>query len=459
MALAKLKGVKVDYFKMLFITFTFSALSPEYIAPLFLAGTLLYTLATKKAQKLSLSSFTVGYAFLLFIAWMVVGAFYANSIISALVSLLLWLFMLSGMWLCTTLVDSEEKLEKVIYGGSIAAGVNGFIAVIQAIARYIFGEKAATIINPIWRIIDILFEKFVSVLPAIIQDRLPRKAFRIYDDRSCGTFSNPLFLATFLVAMLSFSFYCFLNAKTKKQKIISLVCIAFNLAGIVTTLSRGPYIVTVSILLLLLVYGGKKAKKVLGISALSAGTILILFKNTIVTRLLTLGSTTDRSINTRKRIYAAISEKIPQKFTFGYGTGFDSVRSILHNEYNIKQPHAHNIIFEIQMENGIIGVLLFVFACSMFAYKIIRLFVKGGSARNFAITFGISIIAMCMCGMTDCIFYGLKPLEYFMFIIGLTQAAFNIFIKDEPLFVPLKMLFKKYNSVPQTKNKKEKARV
>ncbi len=459
MALAKSKGEKVDYWKLILITFTFSALSPEYIAPVLLAGSLIYTLVKTKVQKLSLSQFTTGYAFLIFIGWMVIGAFYAKSITSPLVSLALWLFMLSGLWLCTVWIDTEEKIEKIIYGGSFAAGVNGFIAIIQAIARTLFGRDNASIINPIWRILDIGFEKIVSILPEFIQSRLPKTQFRIYPDRSCGTFSNPLFLATFLVAMLPFTFYCLLNAKTKRQKIFGLICVALNLGGVGTTLSRGPYIVTVAVLVLLLIYGGKKALQVLGVGAAGGATILIFFREIIVNRLLTLGSTTDKSVKSRKLILNALSEKIPDKFVFGYGTGFDSVRSILHNEYKIMQPHAHNIILEIQMENGIIGVVLFLMACCVFAYKIVRLFVKGGSARNLAITFGASIIAMCMCGMTDCIFYGLKPLQYFMLIIGLTQAASNIFLKDEPVFVPVKMLFKKFNKESDSVKEKEEARV
>lgn len=442
------RELRPNAWKLTFIIFVFSALSPEYIAPVFLVVGAIYTISKAGIHKMNLSSFSIGYSFLIFMGWMVIGAFYSNSIISSLTSILLWTVMLANYWLCTTWVNSEEKLEKIIYGGTIATGVNGFLGIIQHLARVIFGEEAANIINPIWRFFDLLIEKVVAVLPEAISSHFPRTTFMVYDDRSCGSFSNPLFFATFLVAMVPFCFFCFLNGKEKKHRITGLICLILTLGGIASSYSRGPYIVTVLIFILLLIYGGKKAKKVLITGAFSGLSVILIFHN-VIARLLTLGSTTDSSINNRKIIWSAMLEKIPERFFFGYGTGYDSVRSILHNEYNLKRSHAHNVILEIHMENGVIGVILFAFACIIFLYNIYKLYKKGGTAKNFAITFFASIAAMGLCGVTDCIFYGLKPLQYFMLILGLTQATVNMFFKDEDVLGDIK---KKFISLKKNKS-------
>lgn len=440
MGLKVIDKIKNENWYLMVVVFTCAALAPEYIAPFFTAVGAIFTLKNTNLEVLKFNSFSIGYTFFLFYGWMIVGLSYANSIISGLATLGLWLLMFLGFWLCNTWIDSKEKLDKVILGGSIAAGINGGIGVLQALLRAIVGPKAATLFNPFWHFIDLIFEKIVYILPDFFVKKLPRTTFTVFPTRSSGTFSNPLFYATFLVAMLSLCFYCFLNGKDHKTRKIGLACIVLSLAGIATSFSRGPYIVTVAVFVMLLIYGGVRAKKVMLIGAVSGVSVLIIFSKVIL-RILTLGSSDDSSINTRKAIFKAVFEKIPEEFMFGYGTGFDSVRSILHNEYNIKRAHAHNILLEFHMENGFIGVLLFLLICLVMVFNLYRLYKKGGAARNFGITFFASFIAMCMCGMTDCFFYGLKPMQYFMMILGLAQASVNIFLKNDDFFDDLKMLF------------------
>ena len=446
--------VKPHNWTVIPVLITFAALSPEYLAPGFTIFGAIMTMWKPGMHKKKFSSFSIGYAFIVFICWLIIGAFYADTFISPLATILLWSMNFSNLWISTVWVDTEEKLRRVVLGGTVSSGAVGLIAVLQYIARLIFGDKETTIFNPFWHFIDVLIEKLVAILPEGISSLLPKRTFSLFPTRSCSTFSNPLFLATFLVAMLSFCFFCFLNGKTKRQRTIGFVCLVFTLGGIATSFSRGPYIITVAVFVMLLIYGGKKALKVLGIGTVSALVVLICSKS-VIARILTLTSTDDSSINNRKKIWAAMFDKIPDKFIFGYGTGFDSVRSILHGEYNIKRPHAHNIFLEFQMENGIIGVLLFIGILAIFTYNVYKLYKKGGTARMFGITFFVSIVAMCLCGVTDCIFYGLKPLQYFMLIMGLTQVAVNLFIKEDELFTVIKKRLHKQKKIPQNKTKEK----
>ena len=42
--------------------------------------------------------------------------------------------------------------------------------------------------------------------------------------------------------------------------------------------------------------------------------------------------------------------------------------------------------------------------------------------RNFA-----SVAGFVLCGMTDCLFYGVKPLQFFMLVLGLSQAVYMLY--------------------------------
>lgn len=418
---------------MAFFVFTFSALLPEYLAPVFLAVGTIFTIRKKHAVKRSFGSFFIGYIVMAYMCWMLIGMFYSHSIVSGFGNTFLWVMMYGGIWLFSQWIDTPDKMEAIIFGGTIAAGANGLIGILQAGIRVV-APGVAPVTNTFWRFIDLIVEFFFKIVVYIVPYEFPKTTFSEYPDRSCGTFSNPLFYATFLVTMIPFAMYCFLNCKERKYRIIGFISLILTLGGLVFSGSRGPYIFAAIVFIMLLSYGGKRALKVLGITAVGTSVVLVAFGGDFITRLLTLINADDKSVNLRKSIYTAILEKIPDRFVFGYGTGFDSVRNILHNEYNIKQPHAHNILLQIQMENGIIGTILFLAICITVVYSLLRVYRKGGKARDFAITIFVSFAGMMMCGMTDCIFYGLKPLQYMMMLFGLTQACVMMYLKGEKIF-------------------------
>ena len=178
--------------------------------------------------------------------------------------------------------------------------------------------------------------------------------------------------------------------------------------------------------MILLFYGGKKTLVLLGCGA-GGLAVLALVADGVFKRLLSILNFNDVSVSTRSKIWEACFEILEDNKIFGLGTGVNNVRELLHNTYGIKQPHAHNIILQIMLENGIIGVLLFAAILVVFAVNMIKLARLGGRARGLAISLLASIAAFCMCGMTDYPFYGLKPMCYMMLIFGLSAAAVRIY--------------------------------
>ena len=419
------------------LTFFAAALLPEYVAPVLMVVCFILVLKNKINSKTPARPGSNAVSLALFYCWMIVAAFWSSGIVTSLASLGLWLLMFTAYFYFTEVLDSEDKIEKTMYFGCLSSGIAGAVGMGQMVlfhyGDYIYKGRG-TFFNPFWHFLDVGISKLVFILPQFIQEKMPRTTFNVFPTRACSTFTNPLFFSAIEVILLPFAAYCFLCAKERKHRIIGLFCLALSIGGIASSYSRGPYLAAVIVFVILLLYGGKKTLK-LGAMGLGALGLLLIFASGIIKRLFTLFSTKDISVNTRTQIWAAAFDMIKKHPVFGYGTGFDNVRQLLHNDYGIMQPHAHNIFLEIWVENGIFGVILFAAFLFVFALNILKLFKKGGSQRCYAVTLFASVAGFVLCGMTDCLFYGLKPLQYFMMVMGIAQAVFTLCLGDEEIFL------------------------
>lgn len=403
------------------LAFMLVALIPDYFAPILTLVGFVSVLRKKFASSNQPRFGTLGICIIIYIAWMVVGAFYSSSAVSSLASIGLWVLMFTNYCFYSKAATSEDIVDSTMYFGGISAGIAGAIGICQ-MGLYHISEDISSLFNPFWRFINVIIEKTVAVLPDVITAKMPSTTFHSFDTRACSTFTNPLFFAAVEVMLLPFAAYLFLCAPTRKKRLLGLACFVLAAGGIACSYSRGPYIFAVLVCIILLLHGGKKCLKLicLGTGALAA---VMIFASGTVKRLFTLISGTDISVNTRVVLWDGIFDMIHNKPIFGYGTGFDNVRQMLHNVYGVKQPHAHNIFLEAWVENGIIGVILFVAILVVFFINMVRLFRKGGKAKEYSVTLFASVAGFVLCGMTDCLFYGIKPLQYFMMILGLSQAV------------------------------------
>lgn len=409
------------------------ALLPEYVFPVLMAVAYFKALCFKGLNKAYFGS--IGICLISFAAWQVVGLFYSDSFMSGLTSIALWCFMLLGYFMASSNIDTEEKLEAAFFAGALGGGICGGIGIMQMVL-YHYGElihpALKTLFNPFWHPLD----NFVAdvginyLLPDFAMKYIQRTEFIAIVTRASGTFTNPLFFATFLVAMLPFAAHCLFNLKGKAKKITGFICLVLIIGGIAVSYSRGPYIAAVCGFAVLLFYGGKRtlALSALGVTGVAGFAVVApgVFK-----RLLTLFSGSDISINTRSDIWKACFEMLDGHWVFGYGTGVNNIREILHGTYGIKQPHAHNVFLQVLLENGIFGVGLLAAAILCFAVMMIKLSTKGKAQRYTAITLLSSMVGFFMCGMTDHVFYGLKPLCCMMLVFGVAYAAHKIYSKEK----------------------------
>ena len=411
------------------LVFLLAALLPDYFTPLITFIGFVYVVRNRAAIPAEPQFGALGISIIVYIAWMAVGVFYSSSLLSAFASIALWILMLSIYYYASNCAHSEDVIDSAIYFGGISAGIAGAIGIGQMVLFHI-DTDISNLFNPFWHFINVIIEKIVEILPEVLTSKLQSTTFHSFETRACSTFTNPLFFATVEVMLLPFAAYLFLCSKTRKTRLLGLLCFLLAAGGIACSYSRGPYIYAALVCIILLLHGGKKALKLIGLGAAALSAVMV-FASGTVKRLFTLLSGTDVSVNTRVALWEGIFDMIKQKPVFGHGTGFDNVRQMLHNVYGVKQPHAHNILLEAWAENGIIGVILFVAILVIFFVNMVKLFIKGGKARAYSITLFASAAGFVLCGMTDCLFYGVKPLQFFMLVLGLSQAVYMLYSNNK----------------------------
>lgn len=346
---------------------------------------------------------------------------------------LLWLVMFMGYIFVAELANTRERINKILFTSTVAGGIAGGIGAAQMLLYHyggIVNEKFRFVFNPFW---DVFHKGVVKLMAVIVPDGLASHFGVDFDTvrvssfatRACSTFSNPIFYATFLVVVLPIAIHCFFQMKeNKKQRVISAVSIVLTVAGIALSYSRGAYLASIVAVIITLFCEKKQTVKTICIMPV----FLLLMPSGAYERLFTLVTNReDVSLTTHAKIYQAAFETIKEHWLFGIGTGNAGFEQILHNDYGINQPHAHNIFLEFLIEGGVVGTGAFVAALVIMAISLMKISVKLKECRALGVTLLASLVGLVCCGMFDFIFYGPKPIQIFFMLSGVIEAVRQLY--------------------------------
>lgn len=406
-----------------------AALLPEYVFPVLCFAAILAAFRGARVPFAPTEKMAAA-----LIVWLLIGLAYSHARVSALATLFLWCFFFLGCRAVLHTVDTARELDALLFCGALGGGVAGGIGILQMVLFHygaFLWKPLKTCLNPFWHLLDSGIARLaVHLWPQKLLPVLQRTQFIAIRDRAAGTFTNPVFFAAFLCMMLPLCAYGVFYFHSRARRLVSLGCLGLALGGIACSYSRGPYLALAVVVAVLLFYGRRAAWKILcALVAAAAG--LAVAAGGVFRRLLTLFHPEDISVNTHAQIWRACFDLLRGHWLFGYGTGVDNVRRALHETYHIRQPHAHNILLELLLENGIVGAGLFCGMLLLLAVRLIRLAKQGGKARGAAVTLLAAVAGFCACGMTDDLFYGLKPLCYFMLLLGLAECAVRIYSRTD----------------------------
>ena len=227
-----------------------------------------------------------------------------------------------------------------------------------------------------------------------------------------GTFTNPHYLANFVLLTLPFTFYLFLTSVKTYKFLFFLLC-ALDLQLLILSSSRTAIIGLIFSLMLIIILYGRTRIKLTGTLLLSIFLLIMYLTDyaDIYSRFHELFIT----ITTEERTilwplgWQLLSDNSLIKWLFGNGLG-EIAQSIPSSSHQLfpDDSFPHLSIIELVYENGIIGTILI---CYGFFYLFYRLFKFINSSQNQK----KRLLAMCI----------ITALMSFLFHTGITMHFYS----------------------------------
>lgn len=410
-AISRFKTDKITW-NLTLITLLFAAFLPEYIAPIFtLVNFLLFKRHFKvTGQKVKMG--TLGKAFIIYMCYMLVSFIWSGNKVYSVLIALLWMGMLLGEMFTANLVTSKERLNTALLCLSVGAAIVSVIGILQMVFR-----KAGVYFPiPFWKDLD---HAIFSFLPFTIETKF-------VTTRASATFDNPLILATYLLLIFPTQIYSVSQEKNKKRLSVHIICMLLTFAALLLTYSRGAYIaVTVSIFIMAFL-GWKYAVTLTGV-----GLAIILFLPQSVWNRINHIVALDVSTITRLDIWSSLLSVFNEHPILGIGAGTEGVTQLLHNRFEIMQPHAHSLYLELAIEGGLIGLILFFVAVGIIIYDSIYLMRNGRYWFKLGLTYLSCIVGFLLFSIFEFTMQTPKELQFFMLYLGFVEATKRLCKKEK----------------------------
>lgn len=422
----KLAALKIEYRTnpgwcwLLAILFLFPLL-PEYVSPFILfAGFIVFKVQwSREGRKAKVG--TIGKMMMLFMGYALLSTLWSPTSFSTFSTAALWWGMFLLQVMIYNLARSRDKIDALLQTCTASACVNGVIGTLQicgyTLNRYDCIPDGAVLVTPLYKGLD----KFVYThLPFAISTKT-------FDSRASGTFSNPNLLATHMVIAYPISIYLFLNAKTKKQKVLCFLANVLISAGLSSTLTRaGCVIALAGWVFMFIVLCRRYWKQMLTIFLPTVAVIVpsILTRYGIIFSSGGNGEAKKSSV-AHFNIWESLIDYVlshTRAFFIGTGFGCEETGNILKYMYNLDKPHAHNFVIEFWVELGVVGIILLGILLIWSAGKLLE--INTNNSRKLTLVFCVftSLVLYLGFGLSDFIFNSPKQMIFLFLLLGLTQS-------------------------------------
>ncbi len=252
--------------------------------------------------------------------------------------------------------------------------------------------------------------------------------FEDIETRVISTFGNPNVLGEYLLLLIPVSAGYILSRPSSFNKGVSLAVTALLSVCMVFTYSRGNWIgLIVAIILFCMFYDGRIA----WLGVLAAFFVPILMPQTVINRFMSIGDTTDTSTSYRVYIWMGTIAMLKDYWMSGIGLGSDAFNMIypFYSYSGIVAPHSHNLYLHIIVENGIMGMAVFliiVFTYYRMAISSIVADKKDKMLRATITGLSAGMFGYLVQGMFDNVWYNYRIVFMFYIILALTCSAILI---------------------------------
>ncbi len=248
--------------------------------------------------------------------------------------------------------------------------------------------------------------------------------------RVYSTFFNTNNFAEILAMLIPLGFSLFTNANSLKKKLLILFMLCPPFVSLLLTYSRSSWVGLAIAFFLMFLFLYRKWIPLFFILIFISIPFL---PQSIYRRILTTTNFQDSSIKYRISIYRTLWPVIRNNWLSGIGTGTDTFKMMVQNYslallQNRVPPHSHNLILQIWLEDGLIGMLSFLGSILSVIKNGMKIFACNIDKKYKSIIIsGISsIIGILVVCMAEYIWYYPRVMVVFWFVVGVTLTAINL---------------------------------
>lgn len=350
----------------------------------------------------SLDVVVVLFGFVIFL-----GGFFSSGGAASLKASLVFCCFILGYFLVANLLRTTERIERMIATMLIASLAVSAYGVFQ----YVTGSAEST-----W------------------QDQT---MFSDISGRVVSTFANPNVLAEYLIMMMPICGAMLISSKKGKER--AFYPLTFVLLGLclIFTWSRGAWLGFLAGAALFLLILSRKFMVAGWFGLMAVPALPFILPANIVARFTSIGNVSDGSTSYRVSIWKGVIKIIKEYFFSGVGVGeaaFKNIYPLFSHEGIELAPHSHSLYFQLVVEVGILGLILFVVLMALLFRRSFSFFdsknniypYTGREAlrlRMLSAAGVCGIFSMLLQGFTDYVWYNYRIFLMFWMVIGLTVAV------------------------------------
>lgn len=419
------------------IMFLLLPLLPDVFAPLFIIVPFISLIVCNKNWLFELKLLFVEKNLLAIFAvlnlfWVFFCILSAKYKLDAFVMSLLWLWCTFAFFAILLSAKSREVVALCAKAMMISGLISGIIAIIQ---YFIINFTWIKFPNPLWRSVNSITDLFFRYKIKYLDDKLMSNI----TVRSNSTFINSNVYATFLLVAIPLTIYCIYNAKGKKQLAVSIISLIVSMIAIMTTFSRGAYVVLALLFIAILIYMVFVSKAKIRKWLIPIPLVLVLmpflpmFPNSVKNRVAAIFRM-DGSKVARSTLWEISRHLFVKRPIMGYGTGMNNEWDLFIHK-GINEPHAHSDFWQLLLEGGIPRfaiTLALVVIFFVFAVYIIR---NGNyNDRKLSAAFIAAMVGIIIQGAVNYSFVDPKMTAYFMMIIALMGGYYYSIKKEKQIW-------------------------
>ncbi len=314
------------------------------------------------------------------------------------VSLPLYICLSAGYFLCANMFSSRIWLKR----GVIALMAGNMLSALFAIYQYISGN-----VDTVW---------------------LDTQNFTNIAGRAVSFFENPNMLGEYAMMLLPLAVALVLSAKKSRERSAWMCVAAATGLCLIFTWARGAWLGALAAFFIFAVLYSKKTIPFMLLCLVFVPFLPVVLPESIVSRMASIGDMTDSSTSYRFFIYKSAFDMIADFFLTGIGAGSKNFSSVyVSYAYSgiESAPHAHNLFFQLIIELGVLGLIVFVAAMAVYIQSTVTAINKEKDTylRGLQLACACGVFASLVQGMTDYVWYNYRVYFVFFALIGIGVAA------------------------------------